>query len=126
MTSHDHSRASEKLADLNDAMRKLLDSVDSNANDTDSLATCWEECQSALEQFQAKAEAVIETTDAERTAIEDHLQQAVRLNAIATHLVQRETERISEELNVLSEARRKLQAQKSRSNEAGGSVDLAG
>ncbi|MFT5284420.1 MAG: hypothetical protein ACI8TQ_000576 [Planctomycetota bacterium] len=126
MSMHGEISASDALELLNLAMRELLEAVDSNSDDTEVLLASWSRCQFALQRFDEKIAAIVTPSPEERAAINEHLQTAVRLNAIATHLVQRESERIGVELAAVSEAKRKLQAQMTRSSDSGGSVDLAG
>ncbi len=116
----------EALNGLISALRLLLEVVDSSAVDDQSLTLAWSQCQEMLVSFRAKSASVVTQTQEEREDLQTQLQTAVRLNAIATHLVQRETDRVSAELDVLRDAKQKLRSQISRSGESGGSVDLAG
>ena len=117
---------SEALDGLISALRLLLEVVDSPANEDQALLVAWKQCQEMLINFRAKSASVVTQSEDEKAELQEQLQTAVRLNAIATHLVQRETERISRELELLRDAKHKLRSQISRSNESGGSVDLAG
>ena len=116
----------EALESLIQSLRSLLDVVDSHGEDDKSLMASWKQCQTMLIAFRAKSASVVSQSEEERAALQEQLQTAVRLNAIATHLVQRETERVSAELNLLRDTKKKLRSQIARSNESGGSVDLAG
>jgi len=116
----------EALDGLITALRLLLEVVDSSASEDQSLLAAWNQCQEMLINFRAKSASVVDQTEGEKAEMQEQLQTAVRLNAIATHLVQREAERIGAELAALRDAKQKLRSQISRSNESGGSVDLAG
>jgi hypothetical protein len=118
--------ATGTLEGLIAAMRHLLDVVDTKAEDEELLIGAWQRCQALLDSYLAKSATVSSQSEEERAETRAHLQTAVRLNAIVTHLVQRESERVRTELDVLRDAKRKLRMQISRSSRTGGSVDLAG
>ena len=116
----------EALDGLITALRLLLEVVDSPANEGQSLLRAWNQCQEMLTNFRAKSASIVDQSERGKSEMQEQLQTAVRLNAIATHLVQREAERIAAEIDALQAAKHKLRSQISRSNESGGSVDLAG
>ena len=116
----------EALDGLISALRLLLEVVDSSSSEDQALLVSWNQCQEMLLNFRAKSASIVDQTELEKAEMQDQLQTAVRLNAIATHLVQREAERIAAELDTLRDAKQKLRSQISRSSESGGSVDLAG
>ena len=123
---HEDETPAEALTGLISALRLLLEVVDSSSVDDQSLMQAWGQCQEMLLEFRAKSASIVSQTDDEREEFQAQLQTAVRLNAIATHLVQRETERVTAELDVLRDAKQKLRSQIARSSDSGGSVDLAG
>lgn len=122
----EESPAVRTLEELVAAMRGLLGVVDTADEDEETLLSAWNRCQVLLDHVRAQAADVHAHSPEERAEIQERLQTAVRLNAIATHLVQRESARVTEQLRVLRDARRKLRSQIARSTDSGSSVDLAG
>jgi hypothetical protein len=113
------------LQELLGAMRNLLTVIDDReAGNEEALLAAWKRCSTLSTRFQGAAQA--ELTDEGREEVREHLATATRLNAIAAHLVHRESERVSAELARLHTARKVLREQIERGADRGGSVDLAG
>ena len=126
MSKHGEISAATALDFLNLALRHLLEAVEADTDNSEVLQAAWDKCQVALERFDQIFAAIEAPSQEERDEINEGVQTAVRLNAIATHLVQREAERVGNQLEAVSDAKRKLRTQVSRSSDTGGSVDLAG
>ena len=112
------------LKDLIGAMRSLLSVIDDSDRTDDALLAAWRRCSGLSDRCRAEAATVVGLEETERIEIREHLATAARLNAIAAHLVQRESERVGAELKRLREVRRSLRDQLDRAAEKGGSVDL--
>lgn len=113
------------LEQLVAAMRDLLGAIDDSGREGETLLAAWKRCNDLSDRFRAEAATVVGLSEAERAAVREHLATATRLNAIAAHLLQRESDRVSAELERLREVRRRLQEQRGSAG-AGGSVNLAG
>ncbi len=114
------------LEDLLGAMKNLLSVIDDSASDDEALISAWRKCSSLSDRCRAEAATVEGLDEEQRASIREHLATAARLNAIAAHMVQRESDRVSSEIERLQEARKALREQIERGAEPGGSVDLAG
>lgn len=113
------------LQELLGAMRNLLTVIDDrDAGDEEALLAAWKRCNSLSTRFQSETEGRL--PDGIGEDVREHLATAARLNAIAAHLVQRESQRVSGELERLRLVRKALRDQIDRASDRGGSVDLAG
>lgn len=122
----DRAKEPGVLQDLLGAMRNLLSVIDDVGRDDDALIAAWRRCSGLSDRCRAEAATVVGLDETQRAQIREHLATAARLNAIAAHLVQREADRVSEEIARLREVRRSLRDQIEGSSDSGGSVDLAG
>lgn len=116
----------ERIRSLGDRLRRLLSQV--QAADKDGAvawASTWRGCHEEFRALEESGFDLASLDDSEQARAVELLEDALRLNAVITSLIARQSEELEDGLQRLSSVRKKIRAAAAQMR-TGGSCDIAG